>query len=1056
MAMIGAKRIISLSPYALLFWCIELHIPTARGGIHWVQHTARHIVPPSLAPTVSAGTISSPALAPRSKKENPSLSKAKKLKKTRRKNTDKVADSRSNIPNRKNVVRKKQSKSVTRASSKKGSAKSRMKKRVKGRTDRVSSPQQVDGLGRTKRMNNKRTKTGATRGKTNQAYRQTTAQSGTRKKKRRKKAKQRVKKPLGTVVLSDINPRHEGDSIANPENAFTPDVAGSTSGQNASLVKESTMQVENDRLTTKADDGGIGIPSINAPDETPILTFTDEKNLTLPRNITQSEDATAQPLSVASNVDDRNITSNIEIDANLSHTYDDGESLRTDMEDTSFSVEQDVTEVTRSFENSDDTPMVEETVNQMDGAEVSAMESLLNTAALSTLSQPPNIEEIDFVNATDVVLEKSEVIVDTPPLTAQMDESYEIAANFITLKPENDSGGKADLEDATGNGEHQVGTQSEVAHMFLPEVQPNASESSKVTRFTDEDRTTTEDTNNLPNNFSSSMSTTIDRIAELEMETSNVVIGGHTETSEIDGSRHSHTLAELDIPEEVVLPNDDHEEEENDDDDDDDDNNNNNEGDSVIKYGSLASEEASPVKDSDPIQLIPSDNRPHNPIEQISSEFSQRSDIAEKKYPSLAPVQRSEKSFEDSAVSITPTNGELPAHGKLPDNKASVLEDTVPSPIKGDNHLTVSIVTWNLAEESPSEEDASFIKQFRKNGKDRKYGSDLVLISGQECENIKPRRSEGSRSREFRRLMIMMLGKEYVPLALHLLGGIQFGLFCKRTILGEIEQASVADVTCGIGNVFHNKGAIGCFLKIKAKESTATGPGDQTDKDKSIRMLFVTAHMAAHVKNSEARDLDFWRIVRELEIQAPPRFLSSKNSLIETNGKFLLDSTDRIFFCGDLNYRIDLPREEVEYTVSRIQSLLDSDMPEKRFEANNLREQLLKYDQLRSTIALERAFPGFAEGRILFAPTFKFDKGSDDYDTSHKQRIPAWTDRVLYKPVGTRVLEYDSVISAQHSDHRPVFATFLVDITGRVLPVSGKQSRKRSHKTKKRRQKGLL
>ena len=155
-----------------------------------------------------------------------------------------------------------------------------------------------------------------------------------------------------------------------------------------------------------------------------------------------------------------------------------------------------------------------------------------------------------------------------------------------------------------------------------------------------------------------------------------------------------------------------------------------------------------------------------------------------------------------------------------------------------------------------------------------------------------------------------------------------------------------------------------------------------------------------------------------------------------------MDSTDQIFFCGDLNYRIDLPREEVEYTVCQIRSLLESNLPEKVSEAQKLRERLFMYDQLRATIALERAFPGFAEGRITFAPTFKFDKGSEEYDTSHKQRIPAWTDRVLYKPGGTQVLEYDSVVAAQHSDHRPVFATFLVDRSGRVL--SGTKRRKRS------------
>jgi hypothetical protein len=359
-----------------------------------------------------------------------------------------------------------------------------------------------------------------------------------------------------------------------------------------------------------------------------------------------------------------------------------------------------------------------------------------------------------------------------------------------------------------------------------------------------------------------------------------------------------------------------------------------------------------------------------------------------------------------------------------------------------DSDLIVSVVTWNLAEESPPEEDAFFIKRFRRGGHGKIGGSDLVLVSGQECENIKPRRTEGSRSREFRRLMIMMLGRNYVPIALHLLGGIQFGLFCKRSLLNEIEQASIADVTCGIGNVFHNKGAIGCFVQMKA--APHTNDAESSPRAKSIRMLFVTAHMAAHVKNTSSRDADFWRIVSELEGQAPSRFLPQNNGGAEPSGTFLLNSLDRIFFCGDLNYRIDLPREEVEYAVWQINALKKLHNPDASSKADEIRRGLLQYDQLYTSMALKRSFPGFAEGRISFNPTFKYDKGTDDYDTSHKQRIPAWTDRVLFKPLGTRVLEYDSVPSAQHSDHRPVFATFRVSRAGKELPAAPKKRRKRT------------
>jgi hypothetical protein len=42
-------------------------------------------------------------------------------------------------------------------------------------------------------------------------------------------------------------------------------------------------------------------------------------------------------------------------------------------------------------------------------------------------------------------------------------------------------------------------------------------------------------------------------------------------------------------------------------------------------------------------------------------------------------------------------------------------------------------------------------------------------------------------------------------------------------------------------------------------------------------------------------------------------------------------------------------------------------------------------------------FKNFLEGDINFAPTYKYDLFSDDYDTSEKCRAPAWTDRVLWK-----------------------------------------------------------
>ena len=113
---------------------------------------------------------------------------------------------------------------------------------------------------------------------------------------------------------------------------------------------------------------------------------------------------------------------------------------------------------------------------------------------------------------------------------------------------------------------------------------------------------------------------------------------------------------------------------------------------------------------------------------------------------------------------------------------------------------------------------------------------------------------------------------------------------------------------------------------------------------------------------------------------------------------------------GDLNYRID--------TMGR-------DTVVKAIKAGNI-PKLLERDQL---LVSRRRNPGFRlrtfkELPITFAPTYKYDVGTDNYDSSEKNRSPAWCDRLLFRGVGrVKQMSYQRH-EFRISDHRPVSGIF--------------------------------
>ena len=145
-------------------------------------------------------------------------------------------------------------------------------------------------------------------------------------------------------------------------------------------------------------------------------------------------------------------------------------------------------------------------------------------------------------------------------------------------------------------------------------------------------------------------------------------------------------------------------------------------------------------------------------------------------------------------------------------------------------------------------------------------------------------------------------------------------------------------------------------------------------------LCFVNSHLAAHVEEVERRNQDYLDICNRLVFSTTFPSKSIKDH-------------DQVFWIGDLNYRLS-----GDLDLLRVKELLDQN--------NHL--ALLQYDQFRAQHAARKIFIGYQEGPIQFRPSYKYDPGTDNWDTSEKNRAPAWCDRCLWKGDNVQVKEYRS------------------------------------------------
>ncbi|XP_034192151.2 inositol-3-phosphate synthase isoform X2 [Osmia lignaria lignaria] len=345
-------------------------------------------------------------------------------------------------------------------------------------------------------------------------------------------------------------------------------------------------------------------------------------------------------------------------------------------------------------------------------------------------------------------------------------------------------------------------------------------------------------------------------------------------------------------------------------------------------------------------------------------------------------------------------------HGRIAAN--SLLGPVELEKVLPNRELKIFIGTWNMNGQNPPKQLNDFMLP-----SDIETVPDLLAIGTQEsC----------SERNEWEAALQETLGPSHVLLCSTSLGTLHLAIFLRRDLIWFCSIPEDDNFSTRTGTAFRTKGAVAIALMLFGTS-----------------FLFITAHLTAHQDKVKERIHDIKRIVRNLDL---PKDLPTKHKSKDVTQNF-----DCVFWCGDLNFRLTQPREEV------IQWVTNTCFPQQ--SPVNLNK-----DQLRTILNEGTVLRGFEEAPITFPPTYKYDPGTQNFDSSSKQRTPAYTDRILFKGKGyTRgymrrvshensnshkdgiieCLVYDSVPSICTSDHKPVWGVFKTIIRPGIdtIPLGG-------------------
>ena len=219
------------------------------------------------------------------------------------------------------------------------------------------------------------------------------------------------------------------------------------------------------------------------------------------------------------------------------------------------------------------------------------------------------------------------------------------------------------------------------------------------------------------------------------------------------------------------------------------------------------------------------------------------------------------------------------------------------------------------------------------------------------------------------------------------------GIYCiclaQSHLKNKIEIIDKNVVKTGLFGTLGNKGYLTLNLKLF----------------KSIDISFAVAHLEAGQNSNDQRIYTLKQILNT-------KIGDKGDDSINNDGKKFKNS-DFWIILGDLNFRNETSFEKCFEMIQRKEYI-----------------KLMEFDQLYLSRLKDGGLVDINEAQINFPPTYKYISSSNNYiNDIENLRTPSWTDRILFcHKNNIRNLNYSSIPTVMYSDHRPVQASFEIDI----------------------------